>query len=260
MRFTHRRLSKVPMAWPASSTWRQSCRRISLPRPRPHGLRPLPVARPGSMRRDDPAGQVGQPARRRRLTPAATDMNVVKTIRSRAAGTKLGPLAQITSPRTRSGWRFHRSCGHRAAHRVADGDHRAASPSSSSRAATSSAQSARRKRRRERMPRPWPRRSGATTRKCSLSGWKTWNQLRPAAGHPAVQQQDGGRSRRTRHLPDERGAPAPQPDPPAERHGQPGHLRGQARDLRRDLLGADRGDQRVKGFRFDDGAQLRRAT
>jgi hypothetical protein len=29
MRFTHRRLSNVPMAWPASSTCRQSCRRIS---------------------------------------------------------------------------------------------------------------------------------------------------------------------------------------------------------------------------------------
>ena len=53
-------------------------------------------------------------------------------------------------------------------------------PSSSSRTAASSAQSASRKRLQERRPRPWPRWSMATTRKCSLRASKAWNQLSPA--------------------------------------------------------------------------------
>ena len=86
----------------------------------------------------------------------------------------------------------------RAAHRVTDGDRRGRSPSSTSVAAQSSAQSARRKTRRRAEPWPWPRRSGAMTRKCSPSGSNAWNQFRPPVATQPWSSRTRRRARRTR--------------------------------------------------------------
>ena len=80
--------------------------------------------------------------------------------------------------------------------------------STSRSAATSSAQSANRNRFRDRRPRPCPRRSGASTRKCFAERFEHLEPVEPARRKQAMQEHDGRRARRAGNVAHERRAPA----------------------------------------------------
>ena len=84
----------------------------------------------------------------------------------------------------------------------------------------SSAQSARRNRRRDRMPRPWPRMSGAMHGVALRQRAEGVEPVEPAAGDPAVQQEHGGCAGRAGDGAHERGAPSRQLDALPAREGR----------------------------------------
>ena len=117
--------------------------------------------------------------------------------RSRPRSRKLRAVAHSTRPSTRSRWRCQMSWAIGPAHRVADGDEAVDAERR---------RPGRRRRRRSprggsagqvRMPRPWPRWSRATTRKCSASGcvggepverrrWRSSRAAAPRVGAPSA--------------------------------------------------------------------------